>query len=74
MKNTIILVCKDHVETSVMYTALIANPSTGKSSSFKLLQKALREIEDFDQVEESSLVKGKSLIRTNEEFLKFYKF
>ena len=58
MKNTVIIVSSDHIETCVMYTALIANPSTGKSSSFKLLLKALREIEAFEDIKDSALVKG----------------
>ena len=50
----------DHYETSVMYTALIANPSTGKSTSIKLIRRSLREIEMFDEIEEddSKLVNG----------------
>jgi hypothetical protein len=60
MNEAFIKVSEDHIETCVMYTALIANPATGKSQSLGLFQKAISEIEKHTKVDEenSKLVKG----------------
>ncbi len=67
MGETIIKITESHEEACVMFTALIANPSTGKSQSLALFQKCLRKIENFnnsikdpdDQLLKSKIVNGK---------------
>jgi hypothetical protein len=49
MGETIIKLSEDHTEASVLFTALIANPSTGKSQTLSIFQKALRNIEVFNR-------------------------
>jgi hypothetical protein len=61
MGETTINVCDDHIETCVLYCAIIANPATGKSSGLSLIKKAVREVEIFNKVDlkNSKLVNGK---------------
>ena len=58
--NTSVEVNEDYVEGVVIYSALIANPATGKSSGMNIFKKALEEVEEMDDipVEESKLVNG----------------
>jgi hypothetical protein len=60
MEESIISVSDDHVESCVMYTGLIANPATGKSQSLTFFEKAINEIEKYNEtnVSDSKLVEG----------------
>jgi hypothetical protein len=60
MNESTIKVADDHTESCVLYTALIANPSTGKSSSLNMLKNSLLDIELFEGVDDadSTLVNG----------------
>ena len=60
MGETTITIHKDYVLSCVMYSAFIANPSTGKSTGLGLMKAAVYEIEEFNGIDEadSSLVNG----------------
>jgi hypothetical protein len=64
MDEGTIVVSEDHVETCIMYTALIANPATGKSQSLGFFKKSIREIEKYCKTkdDESTLVNGELII------------
>jgi hypothetical protein len=66
MGETIIRVSDDHKEPCVLYTALIANPATGKSQAMNIFNDAVNAIEVFDNKNaendeySSKLVTGRS--------------
>ena len=61
MNESLIVISSDRVEGCVMYTALIANPGTGKSQSLGLFEKAIDEIDDYLQTEDEKI----GLIKSN---------
>ena len=50
----------DHLESCVLFMALIGNPSTGKSTELNVLRDSVLEIESFEEIKDcdSSLVQG----------------
>ena len=63
MEESVIEVTADHIETCIMYASLIANPAIGKYQSSSVFDKAINEIEKYNEtkVADSKLVKGKLL-------------
>ena len=63
LKETIIKVDDYQFESCVMFTALIANPSTGKSTGMNLIKNALLDIEKYEKVllPDSNLINGNYL-------------
>lgn len=58
--ETLIKVDDNQFESCVMFTALIANPSTGKSTGMNLVKDALLDIEKYEKVSltDSNLING----------------
>ena len=61
LNETIIRVDDCQNEACVIYAALIANPSTGKSSGMSLIKNALFDIEKYEKtsLRDSKLLNGK---------------
>ncbi len=70
LNETIIRVDDCQNEACVVYAALIANPSTGKSSGMSLIKNALFDIEKYEKISlrESKLLNGKKNRKKNYEF------
>ena len=62
MEESSIVFSEDHIESCVMFSGLIANPSTGKSQSLTFFDKGISKIEAYNgtRMEDSKLVKGKN--------------
>jgi hypothetical protein len=63
MAESSITISNDYRLSCVMYCALVANPSTGKSTGLNLVKEAVNRIESFIgiEIENSNLVNGKNL-------------
>ncbi len=61
MSTSTIKALRTYSQSFVFYTALIGNPSTGKSTGMGLVKKALEKVERFNAVpsQDSKLVNGK---------------
>jgi hypothetical protein len=62
MEESSITISNDYRLSCVMYCALVANPSTGKSTGLNLVKEAINRIESFIGIEKenSNLVNGKT--------------
>lgn len=60
MKKSFVSTLATLTEQCIFYTALIANPSSGKSTALSLIKKSIYEIEAYGKIHrsKSSLING----------------
>lgn len=60
MNETSIIVSDSHIESCVLYTALVANPGTGKSQSLGFFERGLGDIDEYMKIDDDKvgLVRG----------------
>ena len=61
MNESLIVISSDRVEGCILYSALIANPGTGKSKSIGLFEKAIKEIDEFLEIDDDRIGLIKSM-------------
>ena len=52
MGETKVELASDHLESCVLFMALIGNPSTGKSTGLNVLRDSVLEIESFEEIKD----------------------